>query len=122
MILRMKVVGHRPRGLDVRDLKRNRVGFEDPDPDREDVLAVLIAKDHDRHVRDRVDHETLDRHLDQHVRLCPLARREPVVMPAASDETASASSPPLHPRDCWGRCDVSRRSPCDLASRPVLEN
>ena len=61
-----QIVRHRPRRGDVLDLQRDGVGLEDPHPDRQDLLAVLVAQDDDRHVRDRVDHQSLDRHLDLH--------------------------------------------------------
>jgi hypothetical protein len=61
-----QVVRHRPRRLHALDLQRDRVGFEDADPDRQHALAVGLAEDDRGHVRDRVDAQTLDAHLDFH--------------------------------------------------------
>src|SRR6185436_5916274 len=51
---------------DLLELHRDRVRLEHPDPDRENGVAVGLLENDDRHVRDRVDHEPLDLHLDRH--------------------------------------------------------
>jgi hypothetical protein len=61
-----QVVCHGSRGRHVLDLQGDRIGFEDANPDWENALSVLVLQDHDRRVRDRVDHQSLDRHLDKH--------------------------------------------------------
>ena len=89
-----QVVRHRPRRRDVLDLQRDRVRLDRPDPDRQRALVVRVAQDDDRHVRDRVDHQTLDRHLDQHgLPPVPRARprREGCSAPAAVIRTRTSS-------------------------------
>ena len=63
-----QIVCHRPGGRDVLDLQRDGVRLEDADPDGEDLLPVLVPQDDDRRVGDGIDHQTLDAHLDLHIR------------------------------------------------------
>src|SRR4051794_28287605 len=50
-----QVVRHRSRRRHVLDLQGDGVRFEDPHPDGQDPLPVLVAQDDDRCVRDGVD-------------------------------------------------------------------
>src|ERR1035437_4867570 len=79
-----EIMRHRPRRRDVLDLQRDRVGLENPDPDRQDFLPLLIAQDDNRHVRDGIDHQPLDAHLDLHKR--------PTYAPAAALSSTSATA------------------------------
>src|SRR5207247_1405536 len=56
--------------------QRDGVGLENPHPDRQDLLPVLVAQDDDRHIRHGIDHEALDRHLDLHS-LLSLDKQQP---------------------------------------------
>jgi len=66
-------MGHRSRGSDLLEFECDRVGFEDTDPDRELIVIARVAEHDDRHVRDRIDHQPLDPHLDLHRRRLPAA-------------------------------------------------
>ena len=61
-----EIVGHRPRRRDVLDLQRNGVGLHGANPNWQHPLVVRVTQDDDRHVRHRIDHQTLDRHFEQH--------------------------------------------------------
>src|SRR5580765_5753348 len=77
---------HRTWRRHVLDLQRDGIGLEDPDPDRQDAIALLVLEDHDWHVGHRVYHQPLDVHLNQH---------GPAVLARTFDTTAS-------PHKLWG--------------------
>src|SRR6185436_11879299 len=51
---------------DVLNLQADGVGLRRTDPDRQHALAVLVTKDDDGIVRDRVEDEAFDGHFDLH--------------------------------------------------------
>src|SRR5688572_4809168 len=61
-----QVVRHRPRRDVILDLQGDGVRLEQPDPDRQYTIPVLVLQDHDRGIGDGVQHKPLDRHLYQH--------------------------------------------------------
>ncbi len=62
---REEVVGQRPLGLETLEAHRDRTGLPRADPDREVAIAGGILEDHDVAVREHVDPDALDLHLDQ---------------------------------------------------------
>ncbi len=61
-----EVVGHRPRRGDLLQLERDGVGLEEPDPDGQRALLLLVAQDEYGHVRERFQRQPLHFHLQPH--------------------------------------------------------
>src|SRR5690606_13969060 len=61
-----EIVGHGAGGAAVLELHRDSVGLEHADPDGERPGGLLVAQDDDRHVGDRVHHESADVHPNAH--------------------------------------------------------
>ncbi len=59
-----EVVGHGAGGGCLLELEGDGVGFEDADPDGEDLIAGDVFEDDDGHVGNGVHHEAADLHLD----------------------------------------------------------
>src|SRR6185503_1981905 len=83
-----QVVGHGTGRGDLLELQRDRVGLEDPHPDGQGALVLLVLEDDDRHVGQRIQREPADFHLEKHW--------------ASSGVEARA------PRRLWGSASVTR--------------
>src|SRR5947207_809491 len=95
-----QVVSHRPRRGDLLELQRDRVRLEDPYPDLERALVLLVAQDDDRHVRDRIERQPADLHFDKHAASSARRASSPRRLCGSASVTRTHARSPTATRPC----------------------